>query len=135
MATRFGPSGRIERSGLPVIETYDRRNPVFDLNWKVVGAGRYVSGLLGYHGCHHYFFKISPVAKYLSDTDTRDFVRINHYVIKSKAEYTDKIASHSTGHKAGKETPEKWLAAEAAANTQDDGSILRFLAELKERLG
>lgn len=133
-AARFGPSGRRERSGLPVIESYSLRYPKLDRNWKAVGRGDAVSGLLGYHGCHTYFYKLDPRAHALDDEAILSRARINHYVVKSRAEYMDKIAAHAVGHKAGKESPAKWDKVEAEANCPDDGAILRFLPELKKRL-
>ncbi len=133
-AKRFGPSGRIERSGLPVIETFTMRNPEPDRNWKVVGKGRYLNGKACYQGCHTYFYKPSLRARAFSDELTERSVMINHYYIKSRAEYLDKIERHSVGHKAGKESPEKWQLADADARTKDEGEILRFLPLLKERL-
>lgn len=134
IASRFGPSGRKERSGKSVIESYTLRNPEFDRNWKVAGNGVYLSTTAGYQGCHTYFFKFSPCARYLTDTDTCDFARINHYYIKSLSEYLDKIQFHSVGHKAGKEIPEKWPVADQEADFTDEGEILRFLPELTKRL-
>ncbi len=133
-AARFGPSGRRERTGLPVIESYSMRYPDLDRNWKMVGRGSRLSGALGYHGCHGWFFKVDPSAHVLDDVATMEVARINHYVVKSRVEYMEKIAAHSTGHKAGKESPEKWDRVQAEANVRDDGAILRFLPALKERL-
>jgi len=133
-AWRFGPSGKTERSGLPVIETYTMRNPKPDKNWKVVGKGKHVSTVSCYHGAHNWFYKFRPFTKHLYDTDTSTVVWINHYYIKSREEYLDKIERHSVGHKAGKETPDKWPEAEKAANTKDEGHILCFLSDLKKSL-
>jgi len=133
-AARFGPSGRLDRSGLPVIESYRSRYAGLDRNWKSVGRGSRISALLGYHGCHSFFYKADPLARVLDDEATGAVARINHYVVKSRAEYLDKIAAHSAGHKAGKESPEKWARTDAEAGTEDEGSILRFLPELKARL-
>lgn len=134
-AARFGPSGRVGRSGLPVIESYSLRYPRLDRNWKVVGQGSRLSGTLGYHGCHTYYYKMDPFSRSLDDSETESVARINHYVVKSKSEYLDKIAAHSSGHKAGKESPEKWEKTNLEANFPDDGSILRFLQPLRTRLG
>jgi hypothetical protein len=134
MAARFGPSGRLERPELPVIESYRLRYPEFDRNWKAVGSGGRISGTFGYQGCHNYFYKLDPLSRALDDETTREAVRINHYVVKSRAEYLDKIIAHSSGHKAGKESPEKWTRTNEEASFQDEGEILRFLPALKERL-
>ena len=133
-ASRFGPSDRLERTGLPVIESYTMRYGELDRNWKAVGRGEFVSGWLGYHGCHNYFYKIDPASRALDDSETMGAARINHYVVKSREEYLDKIVAHSAGHKAGKESPEKWDRTNAEARIPDEGAILRFLPALKERL-
>ncbi len=133
-AWRFGPSGEKVRTGLPVIETYTRRNPEPDKNWKVVGRGSRISRLSGYHSAHTWFYKHISYTHHLYDTETSDYVHINHYYIKSEEEYLDKIKRHSTGHKAGKESPDKWPVSDAQANKKDEGDILRFLPELKKRL-
>lgn len=133
-AWRFGPSGRIVRSGLPVIETYTMRHPEPDINWKVVGKGKYVSKVSGYHGAHTWFYKFIPFISHLYDTDTLESVWINHYYIKSKKEYLDKIERHSVGHKAGKERSDKWPEADKTANYKDEQDIFRFLDRLKKRL-
>jgi len=133
-AWRFGPSGIVYRSGLPVIETYTRRNPDPDFNWKVVGRGSVVSTRARYHGCHTWFYKPSLFSMHLRDSETKNLLCINHYYIKSREEYLDKIQRHSVGHKAGKETIDKWPRADEAAKHEDEGDILRFLPELKKRL-
>ncbi|MFH2115519.1 MAG: glycosyltransferase family 92 protein [Spirochaetota bacterium] len=134
-AMRFGPSGQLSRSGLTLMETYRKRNPEPDRNWKAVARGTAVSTFFGYQGCHTYFYRPVFGAKHLTDTETCNLVRINHYYIKSKDEYLDKIEKHASGHKAGKETAEKWPVADAMADHLDEGQILRFLPILKMRLG
>ena len=134
-AMRFGPSGQLSRSNLTLIETYRKRNSEPDRNWKAVARGSAVSTFFGYQGCHTYYYRPVFGAKHLPDTDTCDMVRINHYYIKSRDEYLDKIEKHAKGHKAGKEKAEKWPIADAMADHLDEGQILRFLPELKMRLG
>ncbi len=134
-AARFGPSGNKERSGKMVIETYTKRMRDLDRNWKVAGNGAYLNRNTGYQGCHTYFFRYAPFTRFLDDSATAHCVRINHYYIKSLAEYLDKIEFHSVGHKAGKETPDKWPRSDQEADYSDEGEILRFSAELKKRLG
>ena len=134
-AYRFGPSGVEHRSGKPVIETYSMRYPEPDKNWKVVGRSRLLSTLSRYHGAHNWFYKLTSFARHLYDDQTCAAVRINHYYVKSREEYLDKIERHSVGHKAGKETADKWPLGDAQANFQDEGDILHFLPALKERLG
>ncbi|OHD26353.1 MAG: hypothetical protein A2Y38_00210 [Spirochaetes bacterium GWB1_59_5] len=134
LAARFGPSGNISRSGLPVIETFGMRNPGYDNDWKSVGNGAFINRGAGYHGAHSFYYRFAPWARILADENTRDIVRINHYYIKSRDEYLDKIQFHAVGHKAGKEVPDKWPLANDEASHPDDGSILRFLPTLKARL-
>ena len=133
-ASRFGPSGQLTGSGLPVIETYTKRCPEHDRNWKVAGKSSCIDKSMGYHTCHKYFYKFNPFKRELDDSVTSKYLHLNHYYIKSREEYLAKIQYHSTGHKAGKETSDKWPAADMQANYDDEKLIFRFLDRLKERL-
>ena len=133
-ASRFGPSGHENNFTLPVIERFTKRYPEYDYNWKVAGKSSSIDSSAGYYTCHRYFYKFNPFKKEIDDIITSKYVHLNHYYIKSREEYLDKIKYHSEGHKAGKEKPDKWPEADKAASCDDDGKILRFLDRLKERL-
>jgi hypothetical protein len=133
-ASRFGPSGQVKSTPLPVIERFTKRYPDYDRNWKVAGKSSCINKRTGYHTCHKYFYKINPFKKELKDEVTSEYVHLNHYYIKSREEYLAKIEYHSAGHKAGKEKADKWPEADRKANFDDERIIFRFLDRLKERL-
>ena len=133
-ASRFGPSGKTERGSLPVIESYTKRFPDYDRNWKVAGKSLYLDKNIGFQGCHTFNYKITPLKKELDDSLTERYLHLNHYYIKSKEEYLDKINFHSSGHKAGKESADKWPEADRNADYEDEKKIFRFLDKLKKRL-
>lgn len=133
-ASRFGPSGKIEKSDLPVIETFTKRYSEYDRNWKVAGKSISLDKKIGFHGCHKYSYKFSISKKEVDDKRTEKYLHLNHYYIKSKEEYLEKIDFHSSGHKAGKENVGKWPIADKEADFEDEKNIFRFLPQLKERL-
>ena len=133
-ASRFGPSGQEKNSSLPVIERFTKRYPRYDFNWKVAGKSTCIDSSAGYQTCHRFFYRFNPLKKELGDEITSRYLHLNHYYIKSREEYLAKIEYHSSGHKAGKENPEKWPNAERDASLEDEKLIFRFLSRLKEAL-
>ncbi len=133
-ASRFGPSGQEKNSFLPVIERFTRRYPEYDRNWKVAAKSSCIDSSAGYHTCHHFFYRFNPMKKEIGDEITSEYIHLNHYYIKSREEYLAKIEYHSSGHKAGKENPDKWPKADREASFEDEKKIFRFLGKMKEKL-
>ena len=123
-SARFGPSGRLERTGKRVIDSYDMRYPVFDKNFKVAARSNVIDSSYNFHGCH--FFFVKKKAKVLYDDFTSKYVRLNHYYMKSKAEYADKIKINEQGYLKGKENIDKWDRVNAEASYKDEGEILQL---------
>ena len=133
-SSRFGPSGHLERTGKTVIESYDMRYPQFDKNFKVAAKSGYIDTDYGFHGCHFFFFKKHADKKILFDDLTSKYIRLNHYYMKSKAEYADKIKVNEQGYLKGKENIAKWNKVNGEASYKDEGEILRFAGELNSRI-
>ena len=132
---RFGPSGHKMIPDLPVIDSYKYRYEKNDKNWKSVGNSKYISTNKKFFGCHFFFYNFSIFKKVLDDDVTSKYLCLNHYYIKSKDEYENKIRLNENGYLKGKENLDKWFKINDEASFKDEGEILKYSSELKKQLG
>jgi hypothetical protein len=149
----FGPSGHKRRPAGLVIENYTRRAPVPSpakegkrlSKWKCIVDPTKVKAVSSPHA-----FTLEDGREGAYDEERRWIVksqragsasktlRLNHYFTKSEEELAVKMAKGSVGAKLKKNArPKTWAASRAESletQTITDEAILRFAAQLRERL-
>ena len=149
----FGPSGHKRRPAGLVIENYTKRAPVPSFakdakrlsKWKSIVDPTKVRAVSSPHA-----FTLEDGREGAYDEDRRWIVksqqaksvsrilRLNHYFTKSEEELATKMAKGSVGAKLKKNArPKTWAASRAESldtQTVTDEAILRFAAQLRERL-
>lgn len=126
----FGSNGHeVWPDGL-VIENYKLRKKEPHLH-KSIGNASFLRPWP--HSKAHDFFYTIHFSKTILCPDP--VLTMNHYWVKSLEEWRRKGRINAVGYMSGKETDEKFYLLDGKSNEyQDEGEILRYLDELKDRV-
>ena len=143
--TNFGYNSYLTKPSGLVIKNFTKSGSnIVPRVVKSISNTRYLSKRFAYTNVHrfsHRFTLTDVITKLIlgypqiiKGKTANDLFQLNHYITKSKEEYSRKLLINKGGYMTGEETEEKFIRLNNQSNIIEDKTIFRFIPKLKKIL-
>jgi hypothetical protein len=143
--TNFGDNGHLKRpSGLVINNFTKSGNNVVPQVVKSISNTRYLSKRFVYTNVHRFSHRFSlkdiitklllGYPQIIKGKAANNLFQLNHYITKSKEDYSRKLLINKGGYMTGEEKEDKFIELNNQFNKIEDRTIFRFVPKLKKIL-